>query len=945
MTPDQFIEKWSRSALKESAAAKEHFLDLCALLHQPTPAQADPDGDWYTFEKGAGKAGGGDGFADVWRKGCFAWEYKGPNKDLNLAYGQLVKYAGDLENPPLLVVSDTKLIRIYTSFTNTTQRKIEIPLETINQPAQLDILRRIFEDPESLNPALTAAKLTTEAAATVAELAEALRNRGIDPARTAHFLMQTMFCFYAEDAGLLPGKLLTRVLDVTHKRPEFFARQFTALFETMRTGGFFGPEEIEYFNGGLFEASDPPALDRREIAILIKAARLDWTAIEPSIFGTLFERGLDPAKRSQLGAHYTDRASILRILEPVLFTPVRAQWAAARERLAATKSPKAARELFEEFLEQLRATVVLDPACGSGNFLYLALLGLKDLEFQILLEAERDFHLPRIFPAIGPRNVAGLELSPYAAELAMVTIWIGQIQWDLKSSGGYARNPILDTLERIECRDALINADGTESVWPAATVIVGNPPFLGDKKMISELGEEYVTRLRKLFDRRVPGGADLVCYWFEKSRAQIEAGQARRAGLVATNSIRGGQNRKVLERIRESGNIFHAWSDQEWVVEGAAVRVSLVCFANDADLPVALDGLPVAEVFADLTAAQNLVSAQPLRENAGLSHIGVQNNGPFDIPGERARSWLQLPCNPNGCPNSEVLRPRRNALDVVRQSSDTWLIDFGDRDQSEAELYEAPFEFVLTTVKPIRDDQRRESRRRQYWRLGENQFRMRRAIAPISRYLATPRIAKHRLFVWLESSILPDCQLVVIARDDDTTFGILHSRFHELWSLALCTWLGVGNDPRYTPSSTFETFPFPDGLTPNIPAPQYADDPRAIAIAAAARTLTQLRDRWLNPPELVNVVPEVVPGYPDRLIPKSVEAASELKKRTLTNLYNAKPAWLRNAHAQLDSAVAAAYGWPANLPDDEILRLLLALNHARAAQPAPPAPPSGDALD
>ena len=223
MTPDQFIQKWSLTSLKESAAAKEHFLDLCALLQQPTPAEADPGGDWYTFEKGASKAGGGDGFADVWRKGCFAWEYKGPNKDLNLAYGQLVKYAGALENPPLLVVSDTKLIRIYTSFTNTTQRKIEIPLETINQPAQLDILRRLFDDPESLNPALTSEALTAEAAATVAELAEALRNRGIHPARTAHFLMQTMFCFFAEDAGLLPGKLPSRLLKSTHTHPQFFA--------------------------------------------------------------------------------------------------------------------------------------------------------------------------------------------------------------------------------------------------------------------------------------------------------------------------------------------------------------------------------------------------------------------------------------------------------------------------------------------------------------------------------------------------------------------------------------------------------------------------------------------------------------------------------------------------------------------------------------------------
>jgi len=942
MTPDQFIQKWSQSSLKESAAAKEHFLDLCALLHQATPAEADPTGEWYTFEKGASKAGGGEGFADVWRKGCFAWEYKGPNKDLTLAYGQLVKYAGALENPPLLVVSDTRLIRIYTSFTNTTQRKIEIPLETINEPAQLDILRRLFEDPESLNPALTAAALTAEAAATVAELAEALRNRGIGAERTAHFLMQTMFCFYAEDAGLLPEKLLTRLLNATHKQPQFFAAQFSALFATMRTGGFFGPEEIEFFNGGLFEASDPPALDRREIAILKKAALLDWTAIEPSIFGTLFERGLDPAKRSQLGAHYTDRASILRILEPVLFAPIRAQWAAVRDRLAAAKSSRAATQIFGDFLEQLHATVVLDPACGSGNFLYLALLGLKDIEYQILLEAERDFHLPRIFPAIGPRNVAGLEISPYAAELAMVTIWIGQIQWDLRNSGGYHKDPVLDTLERIECRDALMNADGTEAAWPPATVIVGNPPFLGNKRMIFELGEDYVTRLRKLYDGRVPGGAELVCYWFEKARTQIVGGLTQRAGLVATQAIRGSLNRTVIDRIRETAKIFDAYSDEPWIVEGAAVRVSLICFSPES-LPVRLNGKEASEISSDLTASgTDLPSSAPLAENSHRIFMGITKVGPFEISSELARSWLQAPANPNGRSNGEVIFPWRNGSDLTSRPGDSWIVDFGcDHSEVEAAQFELPFEHILSHVRPERIQNRRSAYAKYWWRFAEPRPAMRRGLSELTRFIATPRVSKHRLFVWCHRRVVPDCRLFVVCRDDDTTFGVLHSHIHEAWALATSSRHGVGNDPTYNAASCFETFPFPDGLTPNIPAAQYAGNPHAIAIAAAARHLTQLRDRWLNPPELVNIVPEVVPGYPDRLVPKSVEAAAELKKRTLTNLYNAKPAWLRNAHAQLDAAVAAAYGWPADLPDDEILRRLLALNHARAAANSTELAPAG----
>ena len=207
-----------------------------------------------------------------------------------------------------------------------------------------------------------------------------------------------------------------------------------------------------------------------------------------------------------------------------------------------------------------------------------------------------------------------------------------------------------------------------------------------------------------------------------------------------------------------------------------------------------------------------------------------------------------------------------------------------------------------------------------------------KALAGLSRYIVTARVAKHRLFGWYDARICPDCQVIVIARDDDTTFGLLHSRFHELWSLRLCTWLGKGNDPRYTPSTTFETFPFPTGLTPNVQALSYAAEPRAIAIAAAARRLVELRDRWLNPPEWVEWVDEPVPGYPKRPVPRDEAAAKALRKRTLTSLYNDRPQWLVDAHAALDAAVAGAYGWPADITDEDALRELLNLNAGRQAE-------------
>ena len=348
-----------------------------------------------------------------------------------------------------------------------------------------------------------------------------------------------------------------------------------------------------------------------------------------------------------------------------------------------------------------------------------------------------------------------------------------------------------------------------------------------------------------------------------------------------------------------------------------------------------LDDIPVDEIHADLSAGTqgttNLTRAGRLDTNLDVAFMATTKGGAFDIAGDLARQWLALPRNVNGRPNSDVLRPWLNGMDVTRRSAGKWIVDFNVRSENEAAAYEAPFEHVRALVWPERQKNRRDSYRTNWWRFVEPRQGMRAQLASLPRFIATPTVAKHRLFAWLPSAVCADHQLIVVARDDDTTFGILHSRFHELWSLRLGTWLGVGNDPRYTPSTTFETFPFPEGLTPDIPAAAYVGDPRAQRIAEAAAGLVRLRDAWLNPPEWVKRVPEVVPGYPDRLLPVDDKAAAELKKRTLTNLYNQRPAWLANAHRALDEAVAAAYGWPADLSDDEILARLFALNQERAA--------------
>jgi type II restriction/modification system DNA methylase subunit YeeA len=312
--------------------------------------------------------------------------------------------------------------------------------------------------------------------------------------------------------------------------------------------------------------------------------------------------------------------------------------------------------------------------------------------------------------------------------------------------------------------------------------------------------------------------------------------------------------------------------------------------------------------------------------------MGDTKGGAFDISGELARLWLKAPLNPNGRPNSDVLRPWRNGQDVTRRASDKWIIDFGwDMSEREASFFEAPFKYIKDNVYPERLNNRRDSYRKFWWRHVEPRPAMVAKLKGLNRYIVTPTVAKHRIFAWLDNLIVPDHQLIVIARDDDTTFGLLHSRFHEIWSLRLGT--SLEDRPRYTPTTTFETFPFPEGIFPRVTTEGYASDSYIQSIANAAKRLTELRDRWLNPENLISLKAEVVAGYPERIVPVNDRAASELQKRTLTKLYNSRPQWLVEAHRDLDAAVAAAYGWPADISDDTALSELLALNLARSGVP------------
>ncbi|ABM38201.1 DNA methyltransferase [Polaromonas naphthalenivorans] len=605
MTPQDFIQKWGPGGpahgLNEEQGAQSHFLDLCELLGVPKPGSEAG----YLFEEKNSVIGGRTGYADVFRRGAFAWENKAPGKNLDAALKQLLSYSLALSNPPILVVCDRLTIRIHTQFTGHPSETHTVLLAELDQPAKLALLRRIWTAPESFRPKKTSRDITEAAARSFATLAEGLRKRGpakeTDPQgwqthadEVAHFLTQCLFCFFAEDVGLLPGRMFEGLVNNRKLTSDKLTGGLRNLFSVMRDGGLYGNDDIPWFNGGLFKTIKVPPLTVLDMTELRNAAGLNWSAIDVSIFGTLFERGLDPGKRSQLGAHYTDPATIERIVEPVLKRPLLQVWKQlvsvlqallAKSTKKGDKNYKAAQVKFIGGLDQLKDFRVLDPACGSGNFLFMGLKALKDIEHQSHIEAaalglDREADL-----VTGPHNMLGLELNEYAAELARVTVWIGELQWRLLHGYEFKTNPVLEPLDHIECRDALLTfgacgAAPVEADWPKASVVMGNPPFLGDKMMRSELGDAYTDTLRQVYKDRVPGGADMVMFWFEKARSQIEKTGLYAAGLVATNSIRQRGNRPVIERIQKTTRIYEAWADMPWVNQGAAVRVSLVCFGQ-----------------------------------------------------------------------------------------------------------------------------------------------------------------------------------------------------------------------------------------------------------------------------------------------------------------------------------------------------------------------------
>jgi hypothetical protein len=1009
MTPAEFKKKWARYSGKETAAYQEHFNDLCALLGQPSPASADPTGsESFCFQKRvvkdqelfalqdpariAEESNGyrERGFADVWKKDCFAWEYKGKKKNLDAAYQQLLRYRESLLNPPLLVVCDFDRYIVRTNFNGTVQETHEFTNANIDNPQTLHLLRALFTDPEFLKPQRTTDEVTEKLAQQIGEVARSLQEREsvelIDAKsrrelavaqrknlRIARFLNRIVFCFFAEDTGLLPKNIVTDIFKTGDDDPEHFAEVLEDLFKKMAKGGTFGAHRVRHFNGHLFEDVTVFQLTEAEIGKLAEAGEADWQFIQPSIMGNLFERGLDPDQRAQLGAHYTSEEDIKTLVEPVLMAPLRREWSEIKGELAPAfvrgEGKTSDRKRLSIFHDKLAAVTVLDPACGSGNFLYVSLQLLLDLEKELIAFATQLGF--KFEPRVNVQQLKAIELNAYAFELAQVAVQIGYLKWRRDNGFPNEHDPVLQELDHFQNEDALLvphfrskaktlkeaqagehaSDDAlkfyTEREWPSAEIIVSNPPFLGDKKMRGELGDDYVEELRRVFKGRLGGQTDLCCYWFQKAHEQLLVGRCKRAGLLATQGIRFASNRKVLQRISEHGGIFFAVSDRPWVLNGANVQISMIGFDDGTEKRRKLDGREVSAIYSDLkggdaASSADLTKAKPLKINENICYLGVMKAGAFNLTEDIALRMLLEP-NAHGRPNSDVLRPRLTARDLLNATGGDWIIDFGvDTTEAHASAYELPFQHVVTNVKPERLKNRRKRMAIEWWLHGESRPGLRKAISDLSRFILTPEISKHRVFVWTPSANLPDHKTRAFGHSDDFLFGVLQSRIHELWARSQGTQLRESESGfTYTPTTCFETFPFPK---PN--------EQQKIDISAAAKELNELRENWLNPPEWTTMRVLEFPGSNDgpwsrfvvdpnergigtvrypRVEPRDEESAKKLTTRTLTKLYNKRPAWLANAHAKLDAAVAAAYGFDIDVTDEQILEKLLALNLQRAA--------------
>lgn len=943
------------------------------------------------------------------RRGTPSW-----TKAMVEARGQAERYAKALPIdhgwPPVLIVADIgHCIDVYADFSGTGKQYVQFPdaaryrikLDDLRDENVRARLRAIWTEPLSLDPSKEAARVTREIAEALAELSKRLEAREHNPTRVADFLMRCLFTMFAEDTGsktekLIPEGSFTKLLEKVRTRPENLRPALADLWAKMDKGGFVGMlgdagETVRRFNGYLFKDQTVIELTADEIGLLIKASSRKWDHVEPAIFGTLLERALDGRERSKLGAHYTPRAYVERLVAPTIMEPLRGEWigvqAAVAKLIADGKADEAKAEV-ERFHGKLAQTKVLDPACGTGNFLYVAMARMKELEGEVvslLTELGDTQYVAELSGhTITPENFLGIEINPRAAAIAQLVLWIGYLQWHFRVNGDgrMPAEPVLRDVRTIENRDALIEwddrvlgrdeagnpvtrwdgetmkkhpvtgkdvPDETARVevcryvnprpakWPRADFIVGNPPFIGVRRMRQRLGDGYVDALRKAYPK-LPADIDFVIYWWKRGADTVARHGAIHSGLVTTNSLGqlAGQSviREALAGKASVSIVFviadHPWRDSE---TDAAVRITMTVLASGKQVGTALevDDSPTAAVVnqrkgtvqANLTIGAKIADASTLRANAGLGFMGVKLAGDgFRINVSERASLLA-----SGVPIQ--LLPRLLAgADVTRRPQERYVIDaFGMSEEEFRKCAPAAYQHLLTHVYPKRRESAVRSTTsdameyaRNWWLFAKCRPKLRIALGSLGRCIITSEVSKHSVFVFSETNAMQfDGSLIVIAHDDAFVLGLLSSQAHVIWKLAAG---GTLEDrPRYQLSNCFDPFPFP----------HTEDDALKARIRNAAEALDALRrDVLAKHPDLT--VTKLYNTLEALRVAEAAGAVLSEKDRDLA--VRGCVSLIRQYHDEIDAAVAEAYGWPANLSDEQILERLVALNKERAAEEA-----------
>lgn len=1037
---DDFMRRWEVSGAAERANYALFLTELCDILEvaRPDPTRPDDAENAYVLERSVtfhnGDGTTSVGRIDLYKRGCFVLEAKqgserpevvgglafpkrtrrrgtavrgtaGWDDAMLAAKGQAEQYVKALPasepNPPFLVVVDVgHTIELYADFTRQGRTYVAFPdalthrirLRDLAETGVRERLRMVWTDPVGLDPSRRAASVTRDVAARLAKLAQLLEKSGHSAEVVAQFLMRCLFTFFAEDAKLLPKGAFTALLKSLKKRGEasLFPEMVRSLWETMRTGGF-SPilrAQVLRFNGGLFESPEVLPITNDQLDLLIEAGEREWHDVEPAIFGTLLERALDPIERHKLGAHYTPRAYVERLVLPTIIEPLREDWAnvqAAAVTLANEGKLLEARDEVRGFLRKLCNTIILDPACGTGNFLYVTLEHMKRLEGEVLDALKGFGETQAAFEGFGltvdPHQLRGIEINPRAAAIADLVLWIGYLQWHFRTYGNrMPAEPIIHAYHNIDCRDAVLAAECTKprlddesqpvtrwdgrttrphpvsgepvpditarvpvlhyvnprkAEWPQADFIIGNPPFIGQgERMRDALGDGYVHALRKAHPD-VGDSSDYVMYWWNQAAHLVRQRMLRRFGLITTNSIRQPLNRRVIEtHLSAKNSLFlrYAIPDHPWVdsANGADVRIAATVAETghgEGVLQRVVSETPQRQgefvvsfttqtglIHADLRIGANVAIAATLASNLNISNHGVIAGGKgFLVTREEAvkLGYGSLP----GI--GEILRPTLNGRDLTASTRGLLVIDlFGLSAEEVRDKFPEIYQWILVRVKPQRDENKRVSRKEKWWLFNENVPKLRNMLKGLSRFISTVETAKHRVFVFLESSILPQHKLINIATEDAFVLGVLSSRIHETWALAAGSWLGVGNDPVYVKSASFEKFPFPA-----------ANEFERTRIRKLAEALDAHRKRQLveHPRLTLTDIYNVLV----KLRSNSTLNATEqvVHDQGLVSI-------LYSVHCDLDAAVFDAYGWPHNLTDEEILSRLVDLNRERVAEEA-----------